>query len=148
MATPLQQAQGVVCNPGARQGIKKMENDNQFLWGQFCRLGEMMGDGLHYESDGRWISREYKKLSLILIPELKEQYKAQRIKKNESRDIKMAALLQNFICMCGNKCTQIRSGSLTVKCLQCGRKYKAKAKAAPVQQTTPAGRSLETPPVP
>ena len=31
--------------------------DNEHLWRQFCRLGEMMGDGLHYEPDGKWIER-------------------------------------------------------------------------------------------
>jgi hypothetical protein len=30
--------------------------DNEHLWRQFCKLGEMMGDGLHYEPDGKWIA--------------------------------------------------------------------------------------------
>lgn len=25
-----------------------MARDNEFEWRQFCRLGEMIGDGLHY----------------------------------------------------------------------------------------------------
>lgn len=45
-----------------------MSND-KFLWNQFCRLREMIGDGLHHEEP--WISKEYKKLQKILIPETK-----------------------------------------------------------------------------
>lgn len=38
-------------------------NGNEHLWRQFEKLGEMMGDGLHHEADGKWISVEYKKLA-------------------------------------------------------------------------------------
>ena len=44
-------------------------NGNEHLWRQFEKLGEMMGDGLHHEADGKWISVEYKKLAKILCPE-------------------------------------------------------------------------------
>ena len=44
---------------------------NEHFWRRFCRLGEMMGDGLHYEPDGKWIAKEYRKLAKMLIPEMK-----------------------------------------------------------------------------
>ena len=52
--------------------------DNEHLWRQFCRLGEMMGDGLHYEPDGKWIAKEYRQLAKILIPEMKEEKSIRR----------------------------------------------------------------------
>ena len=52
--------------------------DNEHLWRQFCRLGEMMGDGLHYEPDGKWIAKEYRQLAKILIPEMKEENSIRR----------------------------------------------------------------------
>lgn len=47
----------------------KIERENEHEWRQFCRLGEMMGDGLHHEPDGKWIVKEYRKLAKILLPE-------------------------------------------------------------------------------
>jgi len=59
--------------------IKKASDD--FHWRQFCKLGEMMGDGLHHEADGKWIAIEYKKLSRILIPEIRDVEKARRLRR-------------------------------------------------------------------
>ena len=39
------------------------ERENQDLWNRFIRLGDMMGDGLHHEPDGKWIERDYKPIS-------------------------------------------------------------------------------------
>ena len=97
----------------------------------------MIGDGLHYEADGKWISKEYKRLSRILIPEIREAEKKGQIAKNEARNKRIAELLANFTCSCGGKCKHVKSGSLTVKC-QCGKIYKArKTKNAP-QKTAEA----------
>jgi hypothetical protein len=114
-----------------------MQENNKHLWDQFCRLGEMMGDGLHHESDGKWISREYKRLSIILIPEIREVENERKVAKNKVQDRRIGELLEKFSCSCGGKCKQLRSGSLTVQC-QCGKRYKAqKAKSAP-QNTSEA----------
>lgn len=43
-------------------------NDRDILYQQFIKLGDMMGDGLHLEKDGRWIAREYKRISKNTIP--------------------------------------------------------------------------------
>lgn len=45
-----------------------MERDNDHLHRQLIKLGDMMGDGLHYESDGKWIEKEYTKICKILHP--------------------------------------------------------------------------------
>jgi len=55
-----------------------MERENAFEWNQFCRLGEMIGDGLHYED--KWISKEYKRLAKILLPETQEEKEYKRLK--------------------------------------------------------------------
>lgn len=39
---------------------------NEFLWNQFCRLGEMIGDGLADEPDGAWIRKEYRQIAIAL----------------------------------------------------------------------------------
>ena len=45
-------------------------NDRDILHQQLVNLGDMMGDGLHLEKDGRWITREYRRISKILFPEM------------------------------------------------------------------------------
>lgn len=40
-------------------GLSKEVEDR--LYGQLVKLGDMMGDGLHHEPGGKWISRDYKK---------------------------------------------------------------------------------------
>ena len=105
--------------------------ENQDLWDRFIRLGDMMGDGLHNEPDGRWISREYKKISKILIPELKETEKKRRLRKATAVNEAMSKKLEVDCCnKCKSKLKQVRSGSFVVKCIndECGTKYKYSAK--------------------
>lgn len=103
-----------------------MERKNEFEWRQFCRLGEMIGDGLHYEDP--WISKEYKRLQKILLPETKKQKerksKARKIK-NEVINSQINARLKTDKCKCGSELKQTRSGSKTVCCMdiECGKKY-------------------------
>ena len=95
-----------------------------FLWRQFIKLGDMMGDGLHHEE--RWISKEYKKLAKILIPpteEEKEILKARRQEINEAISKK-----EDKCFKCQGDLQQTRSGSLVVKCENCGAKFKYKKK--------------------
>lgn len=72
------------------------------LWDQFCRLGEMMGDGLHHEPDGKWIAREYRQLSKILIPEIKKEHSQLRKIRAANINVQMAKLLENKKCDCGD----------------------------------------------
>lgn len=103
------------------------END-QLLWRQFERLGEMIGDGLHYESDGKWITKEYKKLSHILIPELKEEEKERRKHKANHIDEQMKSLMEIRKCNCGGTLVQKRKGTKVCYCSICDTRYVARAK--------------------
>lgn len=105
-----------------------MPGDNQFMWDQFARLGEMMGDGLHHEPDGKWISKEYKRLSKILVPEIKVAARGHRQMANKIRDEKIKTFLLDRKCRCGGILAQVRSGSLKVKCQYCKNCYVVKRK--------------------
>jgi hypothetical protein len=105
-----------------------VSNDNQHLWRQFCRLGEMMGDGLHYEPDGKWIAKEYRHLAEILIPETKQESSA--IKKLKTADVntQMLKLLEGKKCKCGGDIKQSRSGAKVAYCEICNQRYVARYK--------------------
>lgn len=102
--------------------------DNEHLWRQFCKLGEMMGDGLHYEPDGRWIAKEYKKLAKILIPEIKEENSIRLKLKAANIDAQMADLLKGKKCNCGGEIKQGRSGTRVAYCQNCKQRYVARYK--------------------
>lgn len=103
--------------------------ENEFEWNQFCKIGEMIGDGLHYEEP--WISKEYKRLSRILIPEIKEQEAENRRKKNENINKQIVEKLKTDKCpKCASELKQIRSGSKVVQCINedCKAKFQYKTK--------------------
>lgn len=109
---------------------KKESRDNefnQFEWMQFCRLGEMMGDGLHHEPDGKWIAKEYRRLAKILIPETRAESTVMRKLKNANIDIQMAKLLDAKKCNCGGDIKQKRSGTKVAYCTTCNTRYVARA---------------------
>jgi hypothetical protein len=96
--------------------------DNQHLWNQFIRLGDMMGDGLHHEPDGKWISKEYRKLAIILMPDYrKEERAAMRKVKAASIDVQMAKLIEQKKCNCGGTLQQkkIRNKGGILPTMQC-----------------------------
>lgn len=91
----------------------------------------MMGDGLHYESDGKWIIKEYRQLRKILCPptpEMKEierqQRKERAIRINEQID----KLLEKSKCSCGGNLKQKKSGTKVAYCELCNSRYVAKYK--------------------
>ena len=104
------------------------EEKNKHLWDQFIRLGERIGDGDLDASESRWMNREYKKLSRILVPEIneayKEQIKAKALRINEQ--IKNLIAIKN--CKCGGSLRQSRSGSVICYCNKCDKRYKATSK--------------------
>lgn len=108
---------------------KHAKESKELLWRQFSNLGEMMGDGLHNESGGKWIAKEYKKLSRALIPELREREKDLRKQKNKIIDEKMTTFLQTIKCDCGGDLQQVRSGSKTCYCTACKLRYQAGEKS-------------------
>ena len=108
-----------------------MEDGNDFLWNQFCRLGEMIGDGLHCEDP--WITKEYKRLQKILLPETEEEKVNKReVRKscNKNLDEQISKRSKTDKCKCGSDLKQVRSGSRTVVCtgVDCGKKFWYKTK--------------------
>ncbi|MDH6308024.1 hypothetical protein M2451_002543 [Dysgonomonas sp. PFB1-18] len=95
-----------------------MKQDRDFLHDQLIKLGDMMGDGLHHEPGGRWISREYNKICRILYPDMMP--KKDFTKRNKAVE-KWCSLHQ--CSQCNGKLRQTRSGSMRVICLDCGTKY-------------------------
>ncbi len=93
---------------------------DELLYKQLERLGEMMGDGLHLESDGKWIEKEYTRIAkqLGLIP--KRKINTEYINSVVERGLK------TLKCECGGALKQTRKGSYVVKCESCGNKYKIK----------------------
>ena len=81
---------------------------------RLVKLGDMMGDGLHYEPGGEWINREYRKA-------LKEAGIIQPKKRNSSSvDDFMAKRITAVKCSCGGELKQTRKGSFRAKCIECG----------------------------
>ncbi len=97
-----------------------MKYNEDFLYNQLIKLGDMMGDGLHLEPDGKWIEREYKSVcrALGLIKNKPRQNRSPQI--NEF----MAKRVQAVKCDCGGNLKQTRSGSFIAKCEQCDKKYR------------------------
>lgn len=97
-------------------------------WERFARLGEMIGDGLHYEPDGKWITREYRSLMHYLIPETKKADKEQRAARRKQVNDRLKELLKDFKCHNCNQVgtvTQNRSGARRCKCY-CGQNFTLK----------------------
>lgn len=95
-------------------------NDNEFLYRQLVKLGDMMGDGMHLEPGGEWIEREYKTIciKLGLIKPKKRRNNSTQINEFMSRRV------QEVKCDCGGKLEQTRSGSFIAVCCKCGKKYR------------------------
>lgn len=82
------------------------------------RLGDMMGDGLHLEPDGKWIAVAYRKTMRALGHSLP------RRNNRESIDKRMAEALGKSPCpACGGALKQVRAGSLRAMCDACQGKY-------------------------
>ena len=95
------------------------KKDKDYLYSQLIRLGDMMGDGLHHEPDGNWISKEYRQIckQLGLLPK----------RKNDSEEInkKMDECVNIVKCkICTGDLKQTRKGSMRAKCLECGALFK------------------------
>lgn len=104
------------------------KRDNEYEWSQFVKLGDMMGDGLHYEPDGKWIVREYNRLAKILVPEIREAHAERRKLKAARTNEQMTKLLEEKKCKCGGNLKQNRSGSKKCTCTLCGLQYVANTK--------------------
>lgn len=90
---------------------------------QLVRLGDMMGDGLHYEPDGKWIEKEYQQVLYALYPDIKKRKQKAR---SETINERAKRLIMKDKCTCGGMLKQTRSGSLTLECMMCDNRYKIK----------------------
>lgn len=98
--------------------MEKTFTGDEFLWSQFCRLGEMIGDGLADEPDGKWISREYKQTAIALGLLSKQKRKTHTKQIDEFMEKRVKAVK----CECGGSFTQVRKGSFIGKCNACGKR--------------------------
>jgi hypothetical protein len=96
-------------------------------WERFCRLGEMIGDGLHHEEP--WISKEYKRLMLKLNPDIKKVLQEQRKVKANRIQEQMEKLMKEIPCKeCGGELYQKRKGTKICYCRNCNGRFKATSK--------------------
>lgn len=96
-------------------------DDRKHLSAQLVKLGDMMGDGLHYEPDGKWITAEYRRVAKALGHKMPSKPRA-----NNSPAINehMAQRVKEVGCReCGGALKQTRSGSTRAACTQCGQLY-------------------------
>lgn len=103
--------------------MKNFENNNN-VWNDLIKLGDMIGAGLADEPDGKWIRREYRKTakSLGIIPK--------RVTRVAAINSAVSELLENdsSCSECGGVKIQTRSGSLRLICKSCGVKYQLKVR--------------------
>lgn len=100
------------------------KKNNDYLYERLVKLGDLMGDGCHLESDGKWIEKEYKDTMRLL------GYLPQKTMHRDSNSINefMDKRLQSVNCECGGKLSQSRKGSFIAKCNVCGKRYKLGAR--------------------
>lgn len=99
--------------------MDKVKNDH--LHHQLIRLGDMMGDGLHHEPDGKWIEKEYRQICKAL------GYVKSQPRNVDGINKAMAAVIERDQCRkCQGKLKQSRSGSMRVVCTTCEARYQYK----------------------
>lgn len=102
-------------------------SDKADLHRQLVRLGDMMGDGLHHEPDGKWISKEYRRVAKALgydMPPIKRQSDPAREQRTEAINQRMLERIRDVPCQkCGGILKQVRSGSVKADCEICGLRY-------------------------
>lgn len=96
-----------------------MDNsDREVLNRRLIKLGDMIGDGLHHEPDGKWITQEYKQTLKMLGMSPPRKNNSERINQ---------AMKQRVIDVpcgkCSGKLKQTRSGSKRAVCESCGSKW-------------------------
>lgn len=92
---------------------------------QLIKLGDMMGDGLHLEPDGKWIQRDYNRVAKAL------GYIKSTPRKNNSEQInlRVANFIERNKCpACKGSLKQGRKGAYTIVCEDCKETYKLETK--------------------
>ncbi|MCU8058569.1 hypothetical protein L5L78_20740 [Shewanella sp. SM34] len=81
------------------------------LYQQLIRLGDMIGDGLHLEPDGKWIAKEYVKVARAL------GYRPKRADHSAQINAVMLKRVADVPCgQCGLALKQTKSGSKRAVC--------------------------------
>ncbi|MER2492360.1 hypothetical protein [Catenovulum sediminis] len=95
------------------------KSTRDYLHRQLVKLGDMMGDGLHHEPDGKWIAKEYNRVAKAL------GYIKPKPRRNDSKAINkmMSTRVKNIKCKCGGTLKQTRSGSMRAVCTSCKSKF-------------------------
>lgn len=96
--------------------MSKTFSDDDFLWSQFIKLGEMLGDG---DCDA-WVGKEYKRVAKAL------GLVKSKPRKNNSKQINefMEKRITQINCSkCGGELKQSRKGSFVGICTNCGAKF-------------------------
>lgn len=97
---------------------------DEFLWDQFCRLGDMIGEGEANKPGGAWIRKQYRQMSIALGISKPSDFRKPRENHNKQINDFMAERLKIVVCKkCGGKLKQTRSGSLRGKCEKCNLVY-------------------------
>lgn len=93
---------------------------DEFLWDQFCNLGEMLGDG---DCDP-WVGKEYKRLAIVLGVAKPSDFRKPRKNNSKQIDDFMQKRINQVNCSkCNGALKQSRKGSLTGICVNCGCKF-------------------------
>lgn len=92
------------------------------LYDQLVRLGDMIGDGMHHDSDGAWIVKEYKQVCKAL------GITRPRRSNTSAINVTVATYIDKNRCECGGLFKQSRSGSMRVYCTCCTNKYQLKTR--------------------
>ncbi|TDE19268.1 hypothetical protein E1100_25755 [Vibrio owensii] len=94
------------------------QQTKDYLHRNLIKLGDMMGDGLHHEADGKWIEVEYRRTlkALGMLPK----------RRNNTAIIneRMIQRVKDVNCgHCQGQLKQTRSGSKRAACQSCGRRW-------------------------
>ena len=94
------------------------------LYKDLVKLGDMMGDGLHLEPGGKWISRDYKKICVALGLTPARRRTPVTPERTQQINDSMAKRCEAVPCsQCDGKLKQTQSGSMRAVCTECGQKY-------------------------
>lgn len=99
------------------------DDGKKHLHDRLVSLGDMMGDGLHLEPGGKWISKEYAQVAKAL------GYGPLRANNTEAINDSMSRALETARCKkdgCNGELKQTRSGSKRAACVKCGARYQFK----------------------
>ena len=108
--------------------MRGKNRDLSFEWGQFERLGDMIGMGEHLQEGGAWITKEYKRLQKLLLPKETAEFnkRTRELKNKQINDIVAKGVERDRCSKCRGELEQVRKGSYIVKCKECGARFKYK----------------------